>query len=189
MKIGRSPIRIILFTTGLAASITLMLYFYIAIPRPIGNIQVENVSIVSGSIIDGLEGANHFESDRPSEMLRIELSSMEDLLARAESVGGSDTLYAWSNACPFREPYGDPGNTRGPYPNDKSVFFEGGGLRHAIPLANGRYLYTVYVDANRVGSIGYDLCLKIRSTWYFSPHVESEVIKVSASAIARAVGR
>lgn len=165
------------------------LYIYLGIPRPLGEIRVHRIGVVSGRVMDRLGEVYMHEDDRPARMLRIELSSGTDLLARAFAVSGSgNPLYAWSGPCPFQAPYGKAGTTRGPYPDDMPEFSgDNADYRHAQRQADSRFHYTVYVDANGIEAMTQGLCLKIVGSWYFSPHAASDVIAIPQEDIQKAL--
>ena len=165
------------------------LYLYLGIPRPLGEIRVDRVGVVSGRVMDRLGEVYSHEEDRPARMLRIELSSGTELLARAFAVSGSgNPLYAWSGPCPFQAPYGKAGTTSGPYPDDMPQFTEDNlGYRHAKQQRDRRFRYTVYVDSKGIDAITQGLCLKLVGSWYFSPHAASGVIAIPQEDIQLAL--
>ncbi|MGL4313529.1 MAG: hypothetical protein ACRCSO_06020 [Sphingomonas sp.] len=172
-----------------AISIALLAIFagfnaYFFVPRFIGNIRVQSVKVVPFDVLKRLIGDNI--GDEGSSLLRIEVSSDTDLVSRTFSVSGVDDLYAGSSPCPFGDNLRTWSMTRGPFPDDQSQYLAGRLTRHASFQKTGGYKYTVYVATN-VDDLKNDLCVKIKGSSFYSPHVESSVFRVSQKAIRHAV--
>ena len=189
MKRFHPLLRGAIYAFGGILLVLLGLWVDISIPRSIGEIRADKISLVSGQVMDRLGEVYVHQDDRPIRMLRIELSSDTELLTRASAVSGSgDPLYAWSGPCPFQAPYGKAGTTRGPYPDDMPQFTaDDGGPRYARKQTDGRFRYTVYVNANGVAAMKQGLCFKINGSWFFSPHAASRVIEIPQGEIKKAL--
>ena len=164
------------------------LYAYMAIPRSLGDIRVDRIAAVSGDVMDRLHEEFIHPEDRPARVLRLDLSSDGDLQARAKDVSTMDSLYAWSGPCPFQEPNGRSA-TWGPLPDNLPEFYDerAGEVRHAKRQRDGRFRYTVYIDAKGIDAMRHGLCLQIRGLAYFSPRAESGIIVIPQTDIVRAL--
>jgi hypothetical protein len=155
------------------------------IPKSFGEVRLSSVRIVPSESLLRLDGSNI--ADRGSDLLRIELVSDNDLLTMTTGVSHSADLYAGTSTCPFKEGPYTWSMTRGPFPDDQPQRTSSYESRHSLQQKSGLYHYTVYVAENETTYLNNDLCLRIKGSSFFSPQLETQVIKVPREMIRHAL--
>lgn len=160
-------------------------WLYLFIPRSIGEVRIDRIGVAPGTALIRLDDDLLHESERPKNLLRIEISSASDLHARAFAVSGSNNrIYAYAGPC-SQSKLDVSWRVRGPYPDDLSIFSRDTPLRHAVRKPDNRYHYTLYVAMNAPMLAAGDFCFKRVGAKYFSPHAESRIVRVPAPDMQR----
>ncbi len=197
MKIIALLFRMLRYVIGGFVALVLVFFVNVSIPRSLGDVRVDGTRMVPGGVINRLED---YIPDIPKKWFRVELSSTVDLNSRAKEVSGMDLLSVWNSQCPYRRDSDRGWWVKGPYPDDeryslpfittargKEFQIMGGGGRFATRQADGRFHYTAYVNADKIGETTGDLCLKVASTKFFSPEANSREIIIARALIQQAM--
>lgn len=180
-------VRGLIYAIAALFALILAAYIYVLIPQSMGDLHFAGASVVSGDVLKRLnENFSPWESV-PRRMLRIELTSDFEIISRSVEIGGSENPpTALGSKCPLDSSDRNFLRTHGPFPDDLSQYFSDRyKMRRSIRQLDGRYHYTIYIDANDRQIIGNNLCIKFQGSWYFSPHGETGIITISQNEIKK----